>query len=314
MRAVFIGTVEVSWHCLRAIMAHDDVVAIYTMPAERAGRISAFRGFDDLAAAHGIPLHHVADINAPEVVAAIRALAPDIVYCIGWPRLVREELLALPPKGCVGMHSSLLPRYRGGAPVNWGLIAGEPRWGISVMHLGRGADTGHVIGQAEFAVGPDETCGDVYDKVSEASVRLLHELVPRIADGTAPRMPQDESLATHYPKRKPADGRIDWSRPARAVHDWVRALTHPYPGAFTMLADGSTVAVWRTRVWRETGAAGAPGTVAGVVPYEGIRVCCGEGEVLVTRVTVPDLGECPASVWAAHAGDALPSHFLAATA
>jgi methionyl-tRNA formyltransferase len=310
MRAVFIGTVEVSWHCLEAILRHDDVLAIFTMPDSKAANISAFRAFDDLAASHGVPLYKVPDINTPDIVALLRSLAPDIVYCVGWPRLVKEPILSLPPRGCVGMHSSLLPKYRGGAPVNWGLIAGERRWGISLMYLGDGPDIGDIIGQLSFDVGPDETCGDVYDKVTEASVRIFDTFVPQLGAGTAPRIVQDATEATHYPKRKPADGVIDWGKTARQLHDWVRALTRPYPGAFTFLADGTRVTIWRARVADESSSGGTPGAILDVQPYGGIIVQCGTGRLLVEYLEPAGSIGMAAGVWAAHLGGALPRAFV----
>ncbi len=311
MRAIFVGTVEVSWHCLKAILDIDEVVAIYTMPESKGPGISAFRAFDDLAAEHAVPLHKVTDINAPEVVAQMRALAPDVLYCVGWPRLVKEPILSLPPKGCIGMHSSLLPLYRGGAPVNWGLIAGERRWGISLMYLGDGPDIGDIIAQLDFPVGPDETCADVYDKVTEASVRIMRMYLPQVGAGTAPRIVQDASKATHFPKRRPADGAIDWTKSARQLHDWTRALTHPYPGGFTATPDGTKVTIWRARVQDETAVRQAPGTILEVVPYQGIIVQCGTGTLLVQSLQLAGSAEMPATVWAAHQEGSLPATFVA---
>jgi len=310
MRCVFIGTVEVSWHCLKTLLDLEEVVAIFTAVDNNDGRISAYKAFDDLGRQYAVPVHRIANINAPEVVQQIRALRPDAIFCIGWPRLVKEPILSLPSKGCIGMHSSLLPKYRGGAPVNWGLINGETRWGISLMHLGTGADNGDIIGQATFDVGPDETCGEVYDKVTEAAMRALRTYVPMIANGTAPRVAQDESQATFYKQRKPGDGQIDWRRTARQLHDWTRALTHPYPGAFTFLEDGTKVTVWAARLTDDSKTEAEPGVVLRVVPFEGILVQCGSGQLLLRRVQAEGAGEMAATVWAAHRSNAEPWRFV----
>jgi len=312
VRSVFVGTVEISWHCLRAILAVDRVDAIYTMPLERAERISAFSDFEDLGVQYGIPVFREPNINDPRVVEQIRAFEPEAIYVIGWPRLVKEPLLSMPPKGCIGIHSSLLPKYRGGAPVNWGLIHGEREWGITLMYLGAGADNGDIIWQESFPVGPDETCADVYAKATEASVRALRRMVPLLAEGRAPRVAQQDAEASAFPKRKPEDGWIDWTRSARQIHDWVRALTHPYPGAFTEYG-GRRLTVWRASVLEE-GGTGTAGTVVGVVPYEGVAIQCGEGVLLLRSVQPEGDREMPATVWQLHQGVAVGSRLGGAPA
>lgn len=302
MRSVFIGTVEISWHCLRTILKVDEVNAIYTMPPERSGKISAYKSFDELGASHGVPVFHEAKINEPHVVEQIRAFEPEIIYCIGWPRLVKKELLEMPPKECVGIHSSLLPKYRGGAPVNWGLIHGEREWGVSLMYLGDGPDIGDVIAQEKFPVGEHEDCRDVYAKATEACINLLSDMVPRLANGTAPRIKQNDADATLFFQRKPHEGLVDWTKSAEELHNWVRAMTHPYPGAFTHLPDGRQLNIWRAETLKRTGSSQAPGTILAHHPYQGLEVQAGEGTLLIKSIQPENDDEMPATVWSAHEG------------
>jgi len=310
MRAVFIGTVEVSWHSLQALIELCSVVGIYTMPKEKSEDISAYADLNDLGEKHGIPVYQVTEINTDQVVRQIREMNPDIIVCIGWPRLVKEPILSLPPKGCVGMHSSLLPKYRGGAPVNWGIIEGQKSWGISLMYLGAGADNGDIIAQTRFRIGVNETCGDTYNKISEATVRILQTFIPLIANGTAPRIAQDESQATLYKQRKPEDGQLDWNKSARQLHDWIRALTHPYPGAFTYLMNQRKCYIWKARVEDENVIAAKAGVVVDILPFRGLLVQCGTGQLLIERIQLEEELEISTGVWAAHMKDEFPRFFV----
>jgi methionyl-tRNA formyltransferase len=305
MRSVFIGTVEISWHCLRTLLElGEEVAAVFSMPVDRAASISAYRSFADLCEAYGVPLYQTADVNAAGSIGVIRAARPTVIYVIGWPRLVKQEILGIPTRGCLGIHSSLLPRYRGGAPVNWGLINGETEWGVTLFYLEEGPDTGDIVGQEQFALSVEDTCKTVYDKAAEASTRLLRTCVPLLAAGTAPRTRQDQSKATLFPKRRPEDGGIDWNWSAWRIYNWSRALTHPFPGAFSFLPDGRRVLIWEIEAPRTSGAPSlgveedVPGTVVGILPGRGIAVQAKDGRVVVRRLQVEAGPEQAADHWA----------------
>lgn len=314
MRSVFIGTVEMSWHCLGALVdIGEEVRAIFTMPRERASTISAYKPFEDLALRCACPVYETANVNSDEVLATIRRLAPEIVYVIGWPRLVKQSLLALPAKGCIGIHTSLLPKYRGGAPVNWALINGETQWGATLMYLGEGADNGDIVAQAEFPITQVDTCGSVYGKAAAASVRLLQEFVPLLAEGRAPRRRQDEAEATYYPQRKPEQGIIDWNRAAMAQYNWIRALTHPYPGAFTYAPDGRRLYLWSAEVPANEGAVPAPpGSIVKVQTGRGVAVATLDGLLIVSSMQMEGEEEKSADQCVADLGLAEGARFLAA--
>lgn len=277
---VFVGCVEIGRQCLEEVLAcGGDVRAVVSLAPETATRTSGYVRFDDL----GIPVHFVRTINAPESVAVLRALAPDLVLVIGWQELLGDAVLDVPRHGTVGMHASLLPRYRGRAPVNWAIINGETETGITMLHLSARADAGDIIAQRAFPIENDDTCATVYGKAAAAGRAMLREYLPRLVAGTAPRMRQ-RVLEPAMPRRRPEDGVIDWTRSCRALHDWVRALTHPYPGAFTF-AGSRRVSVWTARPCPAAPVNAAPGTVL-EADSRGLLVATGDGALLVTAYEV----------------------------
>lgn len=244
----FIGCVAEGRRTLEGLLdMGEEISAVFTFEPAKAATVSGAVPFGDLAEAHGIPLHEVRSINDPDVLATMRALQPDLVFCVGWTQLLGAELLAIPRIGCLGFHASLLPRYRGRAPVNWALINGEPATGNTLMLLDEGVDTGDILAQRVIPITPDDTCGTVYDKVAATELEMIAEVMPLLHLGVVPRRAQDHEQATVMGRRRPDDGLIDWHQPAPRLHDWVRALTHPYPGAFTILG-GHRVHVWRAHV------------------------------------------------------------------
>jgi methionyl-tRNA formyltransferase len=279
VRSVWVSFDVIGRRCLEAAReVGDDVAAIVTLPGpidpNRSGQVS----FDDLGA-HVIETH---DVNSPETVAAVRDARPDAIFVVGWSQLVRSELIDLAPNGVYGMHPTLLPRHRGRAPIPWAILSGLAKTGVTLFEIvDPTADSGPIIAQREVAVEPTETATTLYDKLLDAHVELIREHLPRIADGTANRAPQDAKRASMWPRRTPADGIIDWETRARYLDDWVRAQTRPYPGAFTYLNDEKLI-VWRARPV-DVEARKPPGTVLELRP-EGAVVACGEGGLLLEEV------------------------------
>jgi methionyl-tRNA formyltransferase len=260
MRIVFFGATELGFRCCQQLFeAGEEVVGIFTIPQEF--RISyspapvrnvTFRSFEELAGEHHVPLVHVTTkMSDEQYVERLRGWRPDFGIVIGWyymiPRVVRE----LFPRGVTGIHASLLPKYRGGAPLVWAIINGEDKAGVTLFYFDGGVDTGDVIAQQEFPITRDDTIRTVYEKATEASLAVLRDYVPLIRRGAAPRSPQDHSAATQFPQRKPEDGLIDWDKSAEEIRNFIRAQTKPYPGAFTFL-NGKKVVIWDADVSDET--------------------------------------------------------------
>ncbi len=177
----------------------------------------------------------------------VRALEPELIFVVGWSQLVRDPFIALASEGVFGMHPTLLPRHRGRAPIPWAILTGLARTGVTLFEIvDATADSGSIVGQVTLDIAPDETATTLFARIADAHVELTRELVPQLLARTAPRIPQDPSRASSWPKRTPADGIIDWETRAPYLYDWVRAQTRPYPGAFTFLGDEKVI-VWGAR-------------------------------------------------------------------
>lgn len=283
MRTVWVSFDTIGRDCL--VAAADvgaEIVGIVTLPGPVDPNRSGQCSFDEVAAELGARLIETADVNAPETVDAVAELEPELLFVVGWSQLLREPILALAPRGAFGMHPTLLPRHRGRAPIPWAILSGLATTGVTLFEIPDArADSGAIVGQVEVPIAPDETATTLFERIAVAHVELVRDLVPAILAGTAPRLPQDERRASAWPKRTPADGIIDWETRAWYLYDWVRAQTHPYPGAFTYLGDEKLI-VWSARPV-ESEVAGAPGAVVEERP-EGPVVACGGGALLLSEV------------------------------
>lgn len=299
-RVIFVGAVHEAVPALGVLLdSGAEIAEVVTLPAERSAGTSGFVDLDPLALAHGIPVRRCANINSAESVQHVRQLRPDLMVVTGWTRLLSAELLGVPPRGVIGFHASLLPRYRGRAPINWAILRGESVTGNTMMYLDAGTDTGDIVDQRTLPIAPDDTCATVYERVGEAGAEMLRCQLPALLDGTAPRRPQGPGDGPPLPKRTPEMGITDWNRPARSVHDWIRALTAPYPGAFTFIGGRKLM------LWASAPGGACPGRAAGEVlgcDEDGIRIATADGAILVTSAS--DAGEAPgaASAWASRHG------------
>lgn len=288
-RIVFVGCVAEGRECLQEILqAGGNVVAVVTFTDELARKTSGAVSFESTATEHGIPLYKVRSTNTPESIALLKELTPDVIFVVGWTRLVSAEALRTPSLGCIGMHASLLPKYRGRAPVNWAIINDEKETGNTMLLLDDGVDTGDILLQKRIRISFSDTCETLYAKVARAGREMIREIMPFIASGRLPRKPQQHELATVMPARKPEDGLIDWRKSSRELYNWVRALTHPYPGAFT-LHNERQLLIWQAHPshFPEGGSGSAafrqcqPGEVISV--SDGITVATGSDDLLTVR-------------------------------
>jgi methionyl-tRNA formyltransferase len=273
MRVAFLGSQEIGARCLEVVLrAGHDVVGVGAFAPEEHESWS-----DDvtrLVESRGLPRLSGRRFRTERAVRELRDLAPDILFAIGWRWILPRAVLDLPPKGCLGIHGSLLPRLRGFAPVNWALIRDEPRTGPTLFYFDEGTDTGDVVGQRAFDISDDDDARTVRSRLVEESAALLGEFLAPLAEGNAPRVAQSEEGATYGARRRPEDGEIDWELGPREVFNWVRGLTRPYPGAFTWLA-GRKVLVWRSRPFDGEGS--APAAPWRGAPAGRLVVGCGPG-------------------------------------
>lgn len=295
-RAVVFAYHNVGARCLRVLLAHGvDVPLVITHQDDPAET----RWFERVAdVADDLDLTWIAppDINASEIVARIAALAPEFLFSFYCRQMLRPPLLALPARGALNMHGSLLPHYRGRAPINWAVLNGERRTGATLHYMADKPDAGDIVVQQAVPILPDDTAREVADKVAVAAELCLDEVLPALLRGTAPRRPNDIAHGSYFGGRTPEDGRIDWRKSAVEIHNLVRAVAPPYPGAFTSI-QGVMLRVLRTRVLD----ANAPRSEAllcvqqrpgrGEAPM--LVAHCGGGGTL--RVDVVELEDRPAS-------------------
>jgi methionyl-tRNA formyltransferase len=283
MRLVWVSFDVMGRDCLAAAAeAGAEVVGVVTLPGpidpSRSGQCS----FDGIAGRLGAELVETADVNSPETIAAVRELEPDLIFIVGWSQLVLDEFIGLARRGVFGMHPTLLPKHRGRAAIPWAILSGLAKTGVTLFEIVDGtADSGPIVGQVEVPLSRDETATTLYERITEAHVELVREVVPQLLDGSAPRVEQDTRRASAWPKRTPPDGIIDWDTRAAYLYDWVRAQTRPYPGAFTYLGDEKVV-VWRARPVELDEEAQAGTVVAH--EGEGVVVACGEGGLVLEEV------------------------------
>ena len=255
---------------LALLEAGYDIAAIFTHP-DTAGENHFFSSVARIAAERGIPVYAPDDVNHPLWVERIRALAPDVIFSFYYRNLICDEILGLAAKGAFNLHGSLLPAYRGRAPLNWVLVNGETETGVTLHRMVHRADAGAIIAQHRVAIDADETALQLHQKLCTVAQSLLRDALPAILNGTFSETAQDESKASTFGRRTPEDGRLDWNQPARQLHNLVRAVTDPWPGAYSF-AGVSKFIVWKSRV-RDDIPAAKPGTVVSVSP---LIVSCGE--------------------------------------
>lgn len=298
MRSVVFAYQDVGYVGLEALLdLGAEVAAVFTHDDDPSEKIW-FRSVRALAERRGLPVFAPEKIG-PEWVERLRAWAPDFIFSFYYRRLLPAAALEAAGRGAFNLHGSLLPRYRGRCPVNWVLVNGERESGVTLHYMVAKADAGDIVAQRRVPIADDDTVRTLYDKLSAAAALLLRETYPRLCDGTAERRPQDASQATYFGGRKPADGRVDWSRGAREIYNLVRAVTHPYPGAFAEW-DGRKLFIWRAEIAGETGAAAPPGTVVGV--DRGVVVQAGAGRLRVLGAQLEGEDETEADAWATRHG------------
>lgn len=282
MRIVMFIASQYGLECYRALdsLEYMKIVGILTTPSRFVLRYDKNKTkemdnaiYQEVIAeslAKSVPVYVTDKMNDEKSVSVIRNWNPDLIVVSGWYHIVKEEVLKIPPKGIVGLHSSLLPHYRGGAPLVWQIINGEQKAGITLFYMEKGTDTGDVIGQREVVIEEEDDIGSLYEKVGKKGIELLKEFIPQIARDCAPRKKQmDIERYCVYPQRKKEDGKIDWEKSARDIYNFVRAQTRPYPGAFSMY-DGYVVSIWKCRIVQIDNNNDSAGTIVDIVERNGI--------------------------------------------
>ena len=275
--AVVFAYHNVGVRCLSVLLGQGVRVLLVVTHRDNPGETIWFDSVEALARSRALPVITPANANDPAVVAQIRALAPEFLFSFYYRYMLGPELLALPRRGAYNMHGSLLPKYRGRVPVNWAVIMGERETGATLHQMVAKPDAGGIVDQEAVPIGADDTAAEVFGKVVAAAEQMLARALPALIAGSARITPQNLGQGSYYGGRKPEDGRIDWAKSAREVHDLVRGVAPPYPGAFTLIGT-LTVRILRTRLEPNRLARGAaPGLYFEAGSY---FADCGDGKVL----------------------------------
>lgn len=287
MRILFMGTPEFAVPSLsRLNQAGHQIIGVFTQPDKpknRGMKLSA-SPVKEYAIAEGIPVFQPSTLRDGAALEELRRLQPELIVVAAYGKLLPDDILALPKMGCINVHSSLLPKFRGAAPINWAILAGERVTGVTIMHMAHDLDAGDVILAAETEIGGDETAPELYGRLAELGGALVVQAVEQIAQGTAARHPQDESQVTLAPMLSREMSPMDFTRPAQALHDQVRGLL-PWPTATTELG-GVRCKVLASRLTGES-TNKAPGTVV-QADKRGLKLSCGDGQVLELVTLQPD--------------------------
>ncbi len=276
MRVVFMGTPDIAATCLKKILADGfDVVGVYTQPDRPKGRGMKLVAspVKEVAVAAGIPVFQPENFREEETVEQLRALQPDICAVVAYGRILPQKVLDVPKYGCINIHASLLPKYRGSAPYQWAVLDGLTETGVTAMYLTREMDAGDIIDISKTPIGENETAGELLEHLAVLGAELLSRTLTRFESGKVPATPQDAAGVSYAPMLDKSMCPIDWTKTAQQVHNHVRGL-HPWPVA-TMELQGKTFKVHATRVVEGSG---KPGEILGLTKT-GLRIACGEGAV-----------------------------------
>ena len=281
MRVVFMGTPDIAATCLKKIIADGfEVVGVYTQPDRPKGRgmKMVYSAVKEVAIANNLPVFQPESFREDATVEELKALQPDVVAVVAYGRILPQRVLDIPAMGCVNIHASILPQYRGSAPYQWAVLDGLKETGVTAQHMVLKMDAGDVIDVAKTPIGPDETAGELLDRLAVLGADLLSRVLTRFESGDVTGVPQNEAEVSFAPMLDKSMCPIDWNKTARQVHDHVRGL-HPWPVA-TMELKGQKFKVHATKVVEGSG---KPGEILGLTKT-GLKIACGEGAVEVTQL------------------------------
>ncbi len=276
MKIIYMGTPDFAAVSLNALLdAGYDVMAVFTQPDKPKGRGHklAFSPVKEIAVAHDIPVYQPTTLKNEEIQQVIRDMAPDMIVVVAYGKLLPEAVLNVPPLGCINVHGSLLPKYRGAAPIQWSVLNGDKETGITTMYMAKGMDTGDIILQDVTPIGEDETAAELFDRMAVLGAQTLLKTIPMLEAGTAPRIPQDEAEASHVSMLSKDQAQIDFTKTADEVHHFICGMSD-WPCAFTAI-DGKRLKVYRSHRSTLTSKQSA-GSV--VESKKVLTVVCGDGK------------------------------------
>ncbi len=279
MNVIFMGTPEFAVPCLTVLLRDGHTVtSVFTQPDKPVGRKQTLTAppVKEAALARGIPVYQPNTLKGEAMAELILGQAPDIIAVTAYGKLLPQSVLDIPRLGCINVHGSLLPKYRGAAPIQWSVINGETVTGITTMYMAKGIDTGDMILKREAAIGPDETAGELHDRLKTVGAELLSETLALLEKGAAPRVPQNDELSSNAPMLDKSLARVDFGKTAIEVHNLIRGLS-PWPVAYTT-AEGTALKIHRSRVTDESGPVGT------LLRGDALIIGCGEKAIELLEV------------------------------
>ena len=306
-RVIFMGTPEFAVPCLAALHETCEVIGVITQPDKPRGRGQKLMPspVKAWAEAHDLPVWQPAKIKTEEFTAQLEAMKPDLMVVVAFGQILSQRILDIPAYGCINVHASLLPRYRGAAPMQWCVINGEEKTGVTTMFMDAGLDTGDMLLTRELTIGPDMTLEEVHDGLMAMGSQVLIETLEQLSDGTLQRIPQTGE-SNYAPMLTKETGHIDWTKPAADVHNLVRGL-NSWPGAYTAL-DGAKYKIWRTRRTGEPAHAAA-GTIVKADKKDGLFVAAGDELLEILELQAPGKKKMCAADYLNGHGITLPAAF-----
>lgn len=285
LRTVFMGTPEFALPTLKGLLAAGvNMVGVYTQPDRPKGRGKKLTAspVKQLALEENIPVFQPHKLRDPQAVEELALLAPDLIVVVAYGQILPKAVLDIPTYHCINVHASLLPKYRGAAPINKAIVDGETQTGVTTMLMDVGLDTGAMLVKLSLPIGPDETAGQLHDRLALLGCKAMEKTLKQLCAGTLTPEPQNDELSTYAPMMKKEDGLIDWQQPAAMIHNQVRGFD-PWPGAYTHL-DGEVLKIAATAVDEKL--SGVPGTIL-AADKTGVRIACGQGCLIVGELQLP---------------------------
>lgn len=298
MRIVFMGTPDFAVGSLQALCesGKHEILAVVTQPDRPKGRGNKLlqTPVKEYALAHGLTVYQPQKVKTPEFVELLHELQPELIVVAAFGQFLSKEILELPKYGCINVHASLLPKYRGAAPIQYAIIKGEKESGVTIMQMDIGMDTGAMLDKVVVPIAENTTMGELHDALREQGAALLLEVIDKIATGTAVAEPQDDAQATYATLLDRSMEHIDWSKTAQEVHNLIRGF-NPAPSTFTKLPNGKSLKIWGSKMTDKSSAAAA-GTVIETGKHS-FFVACGEGVLEITEVQPESKKRMPAQVF-----------------
>lgn len=289
MKVVFMGTPDFAVPCLQKLIDEKYyIAAVVTQPDRPKGRGKKMVAppVKELAEKYNIPVFQPEKVRNPEFIEVLRSIAPDLIVVIAFGQILPKEILDIPTYGCINVHGSLLPKYRGAAPIQWAIINGEKITGVTTMFMDEGMDTGDMILKKEIFIEPEYTAGDLHNIMAPVGAELLKETLNELIRGNIKREKQDENEATYAPMLKKENGLIDWSQPSYKIVNLIRGLS-PWPSAYTFYKD-QMIKIWKAEVYDKIYEFNAIGEIVEVIKNKGLIVKTGDSSLLITEIQAPN--------------------------